>query len=77
MGFTRCPSVCADTAVSCKCAIPDKYINEIGPIGIAAASNISMFLSAYVDFTNETAVLNVLRGVEDPGIVGDMVSITF
>jgi len=74
MGYTRCPSVCADDAVSCNCAIPDKYINEIGPIGIAAASNLTMFLSAYVDFTNETEVLNMLRGVEDPGIVGDMLT---
>ena len=72
MGYTRCPVSCSSTE-SCRCSIPQKYIDTYGAQGIAVNSNISSFLSGYIDMTNDSLVLDVLRGVEDPGIVGDMV----
>ena len=72
MGYTRCPVACPDKD-SCKCSIPNEYLAKYGAKAIAVSTNISSFLSDYVDMTNETVVLDVLRAVEDPGVVGDMV----
>jgi hypothetical protein len=72
MGYTRCPVSCSSTE-ACRCSIPQKYIDTYGAQGIAINSNISSFLAGYIDMNNNSMVLDVLRGVEDPGIVGDMV----
>ena len=74
MGYTRCPVSCSSTE-ACRCSIPQKYIDTYGAQGIAINSNISSFLAGYIDMNNSSLVLDVLRGVEDPGIVGDMVLI--
>lgn len=65
-------------ASSCRCKVPDLYLHTYGAKEILRATNISSFLSLVPEFNDhaddDTYLLKVLKALEDPGIVGDMLS---
>lgn len=76
MGYTRCPSSC-DSELTCRCSVPDEYINEYGAYTILKNANVIYPVMDFVmdyDESDEEFYLKLLRTVESPGIVGDMFS---
>jgi hypothetical protein len=76
-GFSRCPSNCVRDAgadTTCKCAIPDDYINTYGASTIMKQAGLWDELEPHVGDKDEEFQVKVLRAIEDPGIVGDMFS---
>lgn len=81
-GYTRCPepSSCnAATSTECSCSVPDEYIDAYGPYKILDDINLISYLESAGILTesssyDETYYLGLLRVVEDPGIIGEMLS---
>eukprot|EP01035_Chromulina_nebulosa_P018832 gene18832-24613_t len=75
MGYTRCPSSCS-LGDECKCSVPDEYIDTYGAKGILQKTGldwlITNFTAVYGD--SDKHYYNMLRGIEDPGVAGEMFS---
>ncbi len=71
LGFTRCPSSCNSTE-TCKCSVPQEYIDTYGAEYILTKSNIIYALGRALNGASDALMLATLRAVEDPGIVGEM-----
>ena len=74
MGLTRCPSDCSSlSAADCRCSVPQKYIDQFGAKQILIMSNVYYILSKFFSPRSSDAFyLEVLRGIEDPGVAGEM-----
>jgi hypothetical protein len=76
-GYTRCPdadSCAADESSSCKCAVPDEYIEEFGAEGILKNSKIWYGFESELESADSATILEFLRALEDPGTAGEMFS---
>jgi hypothetical protein len=77
MGWTRCPTSCDSTDYdSCRCSVPQEYIDTYGAKEILESANITYALAAQIASLSYTDAdyVTLLRSVEDPGIVGDFYS---
>ncbi len=61
---------------SCSCSVPPTYIEEYGASYILNYTGITDAInseSSYT-FTNDSAYLDLLEAIQDPGVVGDMLT---
>lgn len=69
-GLTRCPTSCSDE--SCRCYVPQEYIDEYGALGLLEKANV---ISTLLDFGTLKNIgqysddywLGLLRAIEHPG----------
>jgi hypothetical protein len=71
MGYTRCPTSCSPGA-TCSCAIPDEYFDTVGAFNMLNNSGVWDVISSHLPDTSESALTAVLRGLQDPAVVGEM-----
>jgi hypothetical protein len=77
-GYTRCPSSCdISSSDSCACAVPDEYLNTYGAIEILNKTNIlwTYEFEGLIDEVygyDDNWYLEFLKGLEHPGIAGEM-----
>lgn len=66
-GWTRCPTECSSFE-SCRCSVPQEFLDEFGAEYIIKASNLAGSISLVQDNDWE----GLLTAIEDPGVVGDI-----
>jgi len=73
-GFTRCPTSCADDdGVSCKCSVPDDYVDTYGAYYMLEQTGILTAISNKLsDDVDDSTYLTILRAIEDSGVAGEM-----
>jgi hypothetical protein len=72
-GFTRCPTECSDDE-DCACSIPDEYLELYTPTQILEASGLYDILGDQISGYSDEQLTAVLRGMEDPDVIGEMYS---
>jgi len=70
MGYTRCPSSCS-SGDSCKCSVPDEYIEKYGAETLLKNSTLYYHLGLSSD-QDSSYYLGYLRALENSGNAGDM-----
>jgi len=72
MGYTRCPSSCSP-GDSCKCSVPDEYIEQYGAETLLKNSTVYYHLDLNSG-EDSSYYLGYLRALENSGSAGDMFS---
>ena len=72
-GYTRCPTTCKEGEV-CRCAIPQAYLDTYDVDTIFKNADIYDQIIPHMKNKDEAYKLKVLKALEDPGIVGEMLT---
>jgi hypothetical protein len=71
MGYTRCPTSC-NPGDTCSCAIPEEYFDTVGAFNMLNNSGVWAVISDHLADTSLSGLTSVLRGLQDPAVVGEM-----
>jgi hypothetical protein len=72
MGYTRCPQASCTWPEDCSCSIPEEYFETIGAQAMLENSGIWDILSEHVNDDTVDGMTAILKGLQDPAVVGDM-----